>query len=136
MGEPWPLGRGGVKTQDVTQSWATLHACQAMLHCASGGETSPGGYGFLGGETPRWLFLLLSHTERLGGRGPEQESALCITSTSLCSAHVCKRWVRLKGLSSNSSHTTCWLSDWASYSASQNLCILTCQHFKVVVRIT
>ena len=59
MGEPWPMGVGGVKTQDVTQSWATLRACRAI--CTAPLEGRPLCYRYLGGETPRWLFLLLSH---------------------------------------------------------------------------
>ena len=74
MGEPWPLGGGGVKTQDVTQSWATLRACQAMLHCTSGGETSllqiPGR-----GDSQVALPAPESH-ERLGG-GDLKRRVLC-----------------------------------------------------------
>lgn len=112
-GQNWgslgPWGGGGVKTQDVTQSWAPLHASRSC--CTAPLEGRPPCSGYLGRETLRLLFLLLSHTERLGDRGPEQESALCLTQTSLCLAHVRKRWVRLKGLRSSSSPTTYWWSD-------------------------
>lgn len=84
-----------------------LHASGSC--CTAPLEGRPPCCGYL--ETLRGLFLLLSHTERLEDRGPGPESALCLTQTSLCSAHVRKRWVRLKGLRSSSSHTTYWWSD-------------------------